>query len=170
MDEMSLSSKWTKEAKKSKTSSIPENWDSIESEPAKPKDGEKLDWRVCAGAGDWEGGRTLIAAEITRNDHGFSTGSRVWFEVDYREFPKGADNDQPKEVLEKVAARGKAASDAFIKAARAIQKRHEKEDAPDIQWDWASVFREALSDSSVKPFVKASGTDRLKWVPEDAKD
>jgi hypothetical protein len=159
--DMSLGKRWIK-ASNSKTANIPENWDTIETHPSKARKDGGVDWRVLVGGGDWTAGWTLIAAEVP--DKYDSNGcTRIWFEVDYERFEKGADNDQPSEITDQVLARGKEASSTFISAAKKIMDNF-KDSSEHV--DWEEAFKRAITNEELAPFVSKSGCDKLKWVAE----
>ena len=159
---MNLGNKWTRTAGKG-TASIPENWDTYKSDPSKVKNGSHVNWRVLVGGGDSEAGWTLVAAEVP-DKYAREISVRVWFEVDYSEFPNGANNDQPKGVPGQIKKRGEEAADTFISCAKRIKENFEDSDE---RVDWGEAFKRALKDEELAPFVDKSGCDKLKWVPED---
>ena len=121
-----------------------------------------MNWRVLVGGGDWEAGWTLVAAEI--QDKYSDNKCRVWFEVDYDKFEKGADNDQPSDIQDEIHARGEEAASTFISCAKQIMENFK---GSDEHIDWKEAFKRAVKDEELAPFVSKSGCDKLKWVASD---
>ena len=152
-------SNWYKKAK-SDTASIPENWDIVEKGP---DGGLYVGWNLWAGGNDWEAGVTVMAVVFGREN--FPGKTRVWVEVNNDQFPKGNDNNQPKEILDEICDWGKEAVKTWLKEFKRIDK--EREDSGVYENLPKESFIAALESPDLKPYIKRWGIDTLEWNAEN---
>ncbi len=149
---------WYKNSKKN-IAPIPENFDVIE----KSEDEGFYGWKFWAGANDWECGTTLMAFVIGNNKNG---SKRIWVKVNNKQFPKENNNDQPKEILDKVKQWGDLSKETFSREFKKAMKNVPKSDYEYSPFDAAI---DAIKSNSMKKFVEDWGIDELTWIEKSRK-